>query len=59
MLVPESKKLIDELRIRTYPGFVLLDPLGAVAAVERYDAIGREHESMSAWVAQLTPQAPK
>ncbi len=56
MLVPESKKLIDELRIRSYPSFVLLDPQGAVVAIDRHDAILREHKSISAWGAQLTPK---
>lgn len=56
LLVPESKKLIDELRIRTFPSFVLLDPQGKVVAIERHDAIVREHKSVSAWFAQIVPK---
>lgn len=56
MLVPESKKLIDELRIRSYPSFVLLDPQGKVVAIERHDAIVREHKTITAWVAQAAPK---
>jgi peroxiredoxin len=55
MLLPESKKLIDELGVRTYPSFVLLDPEGKVVAIARHHQIVKEHKSVTAWIARIAP----
>ena len=59
MLAPDSKKLIDELRVRSYPSFVLLDPKGAIVAVERHDEIIAQDKSVTAWLGRTAPPAPK
>jgi peroxiredoxin len=56
ILAPDAKKLIDELRVRSYPSFVLLDPQGAVVAVERHDEIIAQDKSVTAWLARVAPQ---
>lgn len=55
MLLPESKKLLDELGVRTYPTFALLDPEGKVVAIARHYQIIKEHKSVTAWVARVAP----
>lgn len=57
MLLPSSIKLINELGVRAYPAFALVDPNGALVAISVHDAIIEKDKSVSAWVERLAPRA--
>ena len=56
-LLPESKKLINELGVRAYPTFALLDPNGTLVAISVHDAIIQKDKSISAWIERVAPRA--
>lgn len=54
-LLPDAKILIDQLGVRAYPSFALLDPAGRVVAIDVHDAILKKDKSIAAWVERLAP----
>lgn len=56
-LLPSSLKLINELGVRGYPTFALLDPEGKLIAISVRDAIVGKDKSIAAWVDRLAPRA--
>ncbi|MDQ2990983.1 MAG: TlpA family protein disulfide reductase [Pseudomonadota bacterium] len=56
-LLPSSIKLINELGVRGYPTFALLDPNGALVAISVHDAIIEKDKSIAAWVERVVPRA--
>lgn len=57
MLLPGSMKLINELGVRGYPSFALLDPNGVLVAISVHDAIIEKDRSIAAWVERIAPRA--
>jgi thiol-disulfide isomerase/thioredoxin len=56
-LLPASIKLINELGVRAYPTFALVDPKGALVAISVHDAIIEKDKSIAAWVERTAPRA--
>jgi len=57
-IAPDANSFIQEIGVKAYPAFALLDPKGIVVAMATHSEIERQDGSVGKWLARWVP-APK